>query len=151
MLPKASSLNGKKTSLIQNGANAAVNVQKKKNTVTKLVINSLIFVIIDIVRLFLLITVISFALSSNEKPNIVLILIDDLGLTDIGAFGSEIDTPNMDMLAGEGLIFSNYHTSPGVLLKFRGITSGIIGIPILWLSIPVKSMALEGAHSGEVW
>ena len=66
-----------------------------------MVINSLIFVIIDTVRLFLLITVISFALSSNEKPNIVLILIDDLGLTDIGAFGSEIDTPNMDMLAGE--------------------------------------------------
>ena len=112
MLPKTSNLNGKKTSYPKLGANAAIIVQKKKNNVIKLVINSLIFVIIEIVRFFLLITLISFVLSGNEKPNIVLILIDDLGLTDIGAFGSEIDTPNMDMLAGEGLIFSNYHTSP---------------------------------------
>ena len=86
-------------------------------------------------RLFLLITVISFALSSNEKPNIVLILIDDLGLTDIGAFGSEIDTPNMDMLAEEGLIFSNYHTSPECApsraMLLTGMDNHNIGIPMI--------------------
>ena len=63
-------------------------------------------------RKFFLILLLSLNTLGTNKPNIVLILIDDLGLTDIGAFGSEIDTPNMDMLAGEGLIFSNYHTSP---------------------------------------
>ena len=35
----------------------------------------------------------------DDKPNIVLILIDDLGLTDIQAYGGEINTPNMDFLA----------------------------------------------------
>ena len=135
MLPKTSNLNGKKTSYPKLGANAAIIVQKKKNNVIKLVINSLIFVIIDIVRFFLLITLISFVLTGNEKPNIVLILIDDLGLTDIGAFGSEIDTPNMDMLAGEGLIFSNYHTSPECApsraMLLTGMDNHNIGIPMI--------------------
>ncbi len=114
----------------------------------KLVINSLIFVIIDIVRLFLLITVISFALSSNEKPNIVLILIDDLGLTDIGAFGSEIDTPNMDMLAGEGLIFSNYHTSPECApsraMLLTGMDNHNIGIPMIPEVMPRNLRSIPG-------
>ena len=47
----------------------------------------------------------------SKKPNIVLILIDDLGLTDLQAFGGEIDTPNMDALANEGMMFTNYHTT----------------------------------------
>ena len=42
----------------------------------------------------------------SKKPNIVLILIDDLGLTDLQAFGGEIDTPNMDALANEGMMFT---------------------------------------------
>ena len=40
----------------------------------------------------------------DNKPNIVLILIDDLGLTDIQAYGGEISTPNMDSLASEGML-----------------------------------------------
>ena len=44
----------------------------------------------------------------SKKPNIVLILIDDLGLTDLQAFGGEIDTPNMDALANEGIAFTNF-------------------------------------------
>ena len=46
------------------------------------------------------------ALAANgddSRPNIVLILADDLGYSDIGAFGGEIDTPNLDALAGAGL------------------------------------------------
>ena len=50
----------------------------------------------------------------SKKPNIVLILIDDLGLTDLQAFGGEIDTPNMDALANEGMMFTNYHTTSAV-------------------------------------
>ena len=45
------------------------------------------------------------------RPNILLIMADDLGYTDIGAFGSEIQTPHVDALAEEGLRFSNFHTS----------------------------------------
>jgi arylsulfatase len=47
-----------------------------------------------------------------SRPNILLIVADDLGYTDLGAFGSEIDTPNLDALAGNGVRFSQFYTSP---------------------------------------
>jgi arylsulfatase len=45
-------------------------------------------------------------------PNIVVILMDDMGWSDLGCFGGEIDTPNMDALARDGLRFSHYTTHP---------------------------------------
>ncbi|MGF1449924.1 MAG: arylsulfatase [Opitutales bacterium] len=44
-----------------------------------------------------------------SRPNIVVILVDDMGFSDIGAYGSEIDTPNLDRLAGNGLRFSQFY------------------------------------------
>ena len=58
----------------------------------------------------------SVSIEAINKPNIVLILIDDLGLTDLNAYGGEIDTPNIDALAEEGMLFSNYHTTPELSL-----------------------------------
>ncbi len=51
---------------------------------------------------------------ANEKmrPNILLILADDLGYSDLGAYGGEISTSNIDQLAKEGLSFSQFHTGP---------------------------------------
>ena len=46
--------------------------------------------------------------SSEQKPNIILILGDDIGYSDIGCFGSEITTPYLDRLADEGIRFSNF-------------------------------------------
>ena len=46
------------------------------------------------------------------SPNIVLVLMDDLGFSDIGPYGSEIATPHLDRLAARGLRFTNYHTAP---------------------------------------
>ena len=48
----------------------------------------------------------------NNKPNILLIVADDLGYTDLGCYGGEIETPNIDLLAKQGLLFTNFHTSP---------------------------------------
>ena len=48
----------------------------------------------------------SLSIYPDDKPNIVLILIDDLGLTDIQAYGGEISTPNIDSLANEGMLFT---------------------------------------------
>ncbi len=50
--------------------------------------------------------------AQGERPNILLIVADDLGYTDIGAFGGEIDTPNLDRLAVEGMRLSNFHVLP---------------------------------------
>jgi len=46
------------------------------------------------------------------SPNILLIVVDDMGFTDIGAFGSEISTPNVDQLAYDGVRLTNFHASP---------------------------------------
>lgn len=49
--------------------------------------------------------------SLSTTPNILLIMADDMGYTDIGSFGGEIETPNIDALGKEGVRFSNFHTS----------------------------------------
>ncbi|MEQ1753151.1 MAG: arylsulfatase [Micropepsaceae bacterium] len=46
------------------------------------------------------------------RPNVVLLLIDDGAFMDLGAFGGEAHTPNIDALAASGAILTNYHTSP---------------------------------------
>jgi len=46
-----------------------------------------------------------------EQPNVVLILVDDLGFSDIGCYGSEINTPNLDRLAAGGLRFSQFYNT----------------------------------------
>ncbi|GGR21316.1 arylsulfatase [Agromyces mediolanus] len=45
-------------------------------------------------------------------PNVVVMLVDDLGFSDVGPFGSEIPTPNIDRLAADGWVFTNYRTAP---------------------------------------
>ncbi len=49
---------------------------------------------------------------ADERPNIVLIIADDVGFSDIGAYGSEIHTPNIDALARQGVQLTNYHAAP---------------------------------------
>jgi arylsulfatase A-like enzyme len=45
-------------------------------------------------------------------PNIVVVLVDDVGFADLGCQGSEIATPNLDRLAAEGVQFTNFHSAP---------------------------------------
>ena len=47
-----------------------------------------------------------------DAPNVVLILLDDLGFSHFGCFGSSIDTPNIDRLASQGLRYTNFHVTP---------------------------------------
>lgn len=49
---------------------------------------------------------------SISHPNIVIVLADDLGYSDLGCFGGEIRTPNLDRLASEGVRMTNFHNSP---------------------------------------
>ena len=45
------------------------------------------------------------------RPNIILIMADDLGFADLGCYGSEIQTPNLDRLAKNGLKFSQFYNT----------------------------------------
>ena len=50
--------------------------------------------------------------SKDKRPNVLLIVADDLGYADLGCYGSDIHTPNIDKLASEGIRFTQFHTSP---------------------------------------
>lgn len=64
---------------------------------------------------------------SNERPNILLIALDDLGYSDIEPFGGEIRTPNMNKLSEQGVTYTKFHTSS--------------------LSAPTRSMLLTGVDN----
>lgn len=51
--------------------------------------------------------------SARARPNILVILVDDMGFADLGCYGSEIPTPNIDRLAAEGLRFTQFYNTGG--------------------------------------
>ncbi|MCH1491455.1 MAG: arylsulfatase [Luminiphilus sp.] len=75
----------------------------------------------------------SLALDDSRRPNIVLILADDLGFTDLASYGSEIQTPSLDALAAQGVRFSNYHSAancaPARAMLLTGVDSHLAGVP----------------------
>jgi arylsulfatase len=72
---------------------------------------------------------------SNSKPNVVLILNDDMGYSDLGCYGGEIETPNLDRLAANGLRFSSFYNtarcSPSRASLLTGLHPHQTGIGIL--------------------
>ena len=50
--------------------------------------------------------------SAGSRPNVLLIVVDDMAFNDLGIFGSEIRTPNIDTLAREGVFLTNFHVAP---------------------------------------
>ena len=80
--------------------------------------------------------------SAAQKPNILLVLVDDMGYSDLGCFGGEIQTPNLDKLGAEGIKFTQFsnnakcETSRTALMSGRyhveeGVSkgNGVITIP----------------------
>ncbi len=64
-------------------------------------------------RLFTMLLLIgaSSAAGADKPPNIVLLIGDDVGFSDLGAYGSEISTPHLDALAARGVRFTNFHAT----------------------------------------
>lgn len=60
-----------------------------------------------------------------RKPNIVLILADDMGYSDIGCYGSEIETPHLDRLAKGGLRFAQFYNSPRCCPSRAALLTGL--------------------------
>jgi arylsulfatase len=72
------------------------------------------------------------AADAPRRPNIVIILADDMGFADTGAFGSEIRTPNIDALANNGVRFTNFYThascSPTRSMLLTGVDTHLNGL-----------------------
>lgn len=70
-------------------------------------------------------------LAKDSRPNIVVILSDDAGYSDLGAFGGEIDTPNLDELAQSGMRFSQFYSnarcSPTRASLLTGVDAAHVG------------------------
>ncbi len=75
-----------------------------------------------------------------RRPNIVVIVADDWGFSDVGSFGSEIATPNLDALARSGMRFSNFHVaaecSPTRAMLMTGVDSHRTGVGAMRESVP---------------
>ena len=68
-------------------------------------------VLIGLAVLALLVTAYAGPVDTASKPNIVLVMVDDMGFADIGAYGSEVQTPNLDRLADEGMRFNQFRNT----------------------------------------
>jgi arylsulfatase A-like enzyme len=68
----------------------------------------------------------------SKRPNFLIIVADDLGFSDVGAFGGEIKTPNLDWLAADGLRFTDFHSaaacSPTRSMLLSGTDNHIAGV-----------------------
>jgi arylsulfatase A-like enzyme len=81
----------------------------------------------------------------SKKPNIVLILNDDMGYSDIGCYGGEVETPNLDRLAANGLRFSQFYNtarcSPSRASLLTGLHPHQTGIGVLTYSFGPEGYA----------
>src|SRR4029079_12758423 len=86
--------------------------------------------------------------SGGKRPNILVIMGDDFGYSDIGPFGSEITTPNLDTLAKDGKILTNYHTnsvcSPARVAFLTGVDNHIGGIGKMYENIAPNQVGKPG-------
>ena len=86
--------------------------------------------------------------SPPQRPNIVIFLADDWGFSDVGAFGSEIATPNIDALAHAGMRFSNFHVagscSPSRAMLQTGVMNHRNGLGNMPETIPDEHRGKPG-------
>ncbi len=61
----------------------------------------------------------------NPKPNVLILLADDMGRTDMSAFGGEVDTPSIDGLISEGMNFNNFYAAPSCTPSRAMLLSGM--------------------------
>ncbi|WP_281972418.1 arylsulfatase [Ruegeria faecimaris] len=70
--------------------------------------------------------------SEDTRPNVLILIADDMGFSDVGAFGSEIETPSIDQLADDGMLFTNFHVgascSPTRTMLISGVDNHLAGL-----------------------
>jgi arylsulfatase A-like enzyme len=78
---------------------------------------------------------------SEKKPNIIIIVADDMGYSDLGCYGSEIQTPHLDKLAGNGLRFTRFYNTARCWPSRAAILTG-------YYAQQVRRDTLPGVESG---
>ena len=86
--------------------------------------------------------------AAPRRPNLVVLVADDWGFTDLGAFGGEIHTPNLDALARSGVRFSNFHAAascapPRSMLR-TGVDNHLNGVGNLRETMPREHLGRPG-------
>ncbi len=93
--------------------------------------------------------------ATSARPNIILIMADDLGYSDLGCYGSEIATPNLDRLAAGGLKFKQFYTYPRCCPTRAALLTGVyphqagVGHMVERNGLPVPSHGFPG-YKGEL-
>lgn len=86
--------------------------------------------------------------AATDRPNIVIVLADDIGYSDLGAFGGEISTPHIDALADRGLRFSNFHAAsscaPTRAMLLTGVDNHLAGIGSMRELMPLSHRGKPG-------
>ena len=86
--------------------------------------------------------------SAKPRPNIIVLLADDWGFTDVGAYGGEIATPNLDELARRGVKFSNFHVAascaPTRSMLLTGVDNHRNGVGNLRETMPQAHLGKPG-------
>ena len=98
--------------------------------------------------LLLLVAFSPFSVGAQERPNIVLILADDIGYSDFGAYGSEIETPHIDALAAAGTRFTNFRAAsscaPTRAMLMTGVDNHLAGIGSMQELMPLSHRGKPG-------
>lgn len=86
--------------------------------------------------------------AAAKQPNIILIVGDDVGYSDLGAYGGEIDTPHLDALASQGTRFSNFHVtascSPTRSMLMTGVDNHLNGLGNMDITMPFEHKGKPG-------
>lgn len=87
----------------------------------------------------------------GARPNLIVILVDDMGFSDVGCYGGEIDTPNIDALAANGLRFTQFYNSGRCCPTRASLMTGLhphqVGIGHMTES-PGKPLKHPGPYQG---
>ena len=87
----------------------------------------------------------------DPRPNIVVVLVDDMGFSDVGCYGGEIDTPNIDALAAQGLRFTQFYNCGRCCPTRASLMTGLhphqVGIGHM-TETPERPTGLSGPYQG---
>lgn len=91
--------------------------------------------------------------ATASPPNVVVVVADDVGFSDLGVYGSEIRTPHIDAIAARGVVFSNFHASPmcspSRAMLLTGVDAHLAGVASLYVATPLRHRGRPG-YEGEL-